>query len=159
MKKIIILSIGIIVILSSCSPCKRLQRKCPVVVKDSISYTEIVKFDTVILVSPADTLILRIPVEPDINDLIIDVRDKPGPSVEIKISDGFLEVVAICPEDSLKAIISSLETALNNRTTVTVDRDVPVKYVPKFWKYVGLYALCLTIVICLFVYLRIKKIV
>ena len=73
MKTIKFLFIVIIsILLISCNPCKRLTRKCPPVIKDSISYVETIKFDTIVLVSPADTLIIRIPVEHDLNYLIVD---------------------------------------------------------------------------------------
>ena len=149
---IIFISIGII----SCQPCKRLSRKCPPVIRDSVSYVETVKFDTITLVSPADTLIIRIPVEPDINDLIVDVADKPGPSVLVKIESGVMEIIAICPEDSLKTIIAGLETELNNQTTITVEKEVPVKYTSKFARIAIIWLFVSALLLVLVIYLKIK---
>ena len=146
-----------IIILNGCSPCKRLQRKCPPVIRDSIVYTETVKFDTIILVSPADTLIIRIPVEPDINDLVIDASNKPGPSLKIKIKDGILEAEVICPEDSLKSIIAGLETELNNQTTVVEYRDKDVVRNSKFARICIIFSLCAVVLLGVWVYLKIKS--
>jgi len=151
-----IVLIGIILLGMSCSPCKRLQRKCPVVVKDSISYIEVVKFDTVLLVSPADTLILRIPIEPDLNVLTVDASNKPGPSVKIKIKDGIMDVEVICPEDSLKAVINSLQTELINQTTKVEYRDKDVVRNSKFARICIIFSLCAVILFAVWVYLKIK---
>lgn len=156
MKAITILFIGIIIILTSCNPCKRLSKRCPTAIKDSISYVETVKFDTILLVSPADTLIIRIPVEPDINDLIVDVADKPGPSVSLKIKDGFMEVIAICPEDSLKAIINSLQTELNNQTTIYQDVEVEVVRNSKLARICMVFSLVSVLIIIFVVVYKIK---
>ncbi len=148
--------ITIIFIFTGCNPYKRLQRKCPPIIRDSISYVETIKLDTITLVSPADTLIIRIPVEPDINDLIVDVADKPGPSVAITISDGIMEIIAVCPEDSLKAIINSLHTELNNQTTVTVEKIVEVPRMPKIGWICVIISIVSVLLLIFIVYLKIK---
>ena len=142
--------------LCSCSPCKRLARKCPIIVKDSISYVEIVKFDTILLVSPADTLILRIPVEPDLNVLTVDASNRPGPSVKIKIKDRILTAIVTCPEDSLKAVINSLQTELINQTTKVEYRDKDVVRNSKFARICIIFSLCAVILFAVWVYLKIK---
>ena len=154
MRTLIILTIIFISI--GCNPCKRLQRKCPPVIKDSISYVETIKFDTVILVSPADTLILRIPVEPDLNDLIIEASNKPGPIVSVKIQDGIMEIVAICPEDSLKAIINSLQTELSNQTTIYQDVEVEVVRNSKLAKICMVFSLVAVLLIIFVIVYKIK---
>ncbi len=154
MRTLIILTI--IFISTGCNPCKRLQRKCPPVIKDSISYVETIKFDTIILVSPADTLILRIPVEPDINDLIIEASNKPGPIVSVKIQDGIMEIVAICPEDSLKAIINSLQTELSNQTTIYQDVEVDVVRNSKLAKICMVFSLVAVLLIIFVIVYKIK---
>ncbi len=155
MKAITFLSIGAI-LLMSCNPCQKLARKCPPVIRDSISYIETIKFDTIKLVSPADTLFIRIPVEPDINDLIIDVQDKPGPSIKIKIKDGILEAEVICPEDSLKAIIAKLETELNNQTTITVEKVVEVYKLSKLGWIAIIFSVSCIILFVVWLYLKFK---
>jgi len=149
---------GIIIILltTSCSPCKRLQRKCPPIIRDSVSYVETVKFDTIILVSPADTLVIRIPVEPNLNDIIIDASNKPGPSLKIKIKDGILEAKVVCPEDSLKTVIAGLETELNNQTTITVEKEVKVNHIPKIAWIAIIFSCCVIVYLVTRVYLKIK---
>lgn len=154
--KRIILFIGIIIFLGSCSPCERLSRKCPPVIRDSISYVETIKLDTITLISPADTLIIRIPVEPDLNDLIVDASNNPGPSVNIKIEDGFLSVIAVCPEDSLKSIISSLQTELSNQTTIEVPVEVPVRYTGKLAKICMVFSLVSVLIIIFVIVYKIK---
>ena len=151
-----ILLIGIMLLSFSCSPCVRLQRKCPVIVKDSISYVEIVKFDTILLVSPADTLFLSIPVEPDLNVLTVDASNRPGPSVKIKIKDRILTAIVVCPEDSLKAVINSLQTELINQTTKVEYRDKDVVRNSKFARVCIIFTLCALILFAVWVYLKIK---
>ena len=125
-------------------------------IRDSIVYTETVKFDTIILVSPADTLIIRIPVEPDINDLVIDASNKPGPSLKIKIKDGILEAEVICPEDSLKAVIHSLETELKERTVITPPTPEPERYTGKFAKFTMIFFFCCVFITGVLIVYRIK---
>ena len=158
MKTIKFLFIVIIsILLISCNPCKRLTRKCPPVIKDSISYVETIKFDTIVLVSPADTLIIRIPVEPDLNDLIVDASNKPGPIVSVKIEDGFMEIIAICPSDSLEAIITSLQTELSNQTTITVEKEVPVRYTGKFAIVCIIGFICCIVLLIVWLYFKVKS--
>ena len=151
-----ILLIGIILLSFSCMPCKRLARKCPIIAKDSIVYTEIVKFDTILLVSPADTLFLSIPVEPDLNVLTVDASNRPGPSVKIKIKDRILTATVVCPEDSLKAVINSLQTELINQTTKVEYRDKDVVRNSKFARVCIIFTLCALILFAVWVYLKIK---
>ena len=151
-----ILLIGIMLLSLSCNPCKRLARKCPTIVRDSIVYSETVKFDTIILVSPADTLIIRVPVEPDLNVLTVDASNKPGPSVKIKIKDRILTAEVVCPEDSLKAVINSLQTELINQTTKVEYRDKDVVRNSKFARICIIFSLCAVILFAVWVYLKIK---
>lgn len=144
------------VLMVGCNPCKRLTRKCPPVIRDSISYVETIKFDTIHLVSPADTLWFQIPIEAELNDLIVDAGNKPGPSVKIRIKDRVLIAEVICPTDSLKAIITKLEKETNNQTTITVEKEVPVNHIPK-WAWICIIGFVVYVLLTAFiVYYKIK---
>ena len=149
--KTIILFIGTVLILSSCSPCRRLSRKCPPVIYDSI--IERVTLDTITLISPADTLWLQIPVEVPLNELFVSNKTS-GPSVEIKVVDGILSALVICPEDSLKAVITELET--RGVRTVEVPKYVDVKFIPRWCWIVLIYAIVITLLIVVVIYLKVK---
>jgi len=149
--KIIIGFIGLALIGLSCNPCKRLSKKCPPVIYDSI--IEITTLDTLYLVSPADTLYLQIPIETPLEDLIV-VNESPGPSVEIKIEDGILEVTAICPADSLQAIITELES--REIKTIEVKVNVPVRYTSKFAKICIYGFICCIILLIGYIYIKIR---
>ena len=153
MKWTILISIGIISILASCNPCRRLQKRCPPVIHDSI--IETIKLDTLILVSPAETLYLSLPVEADLSDLII-VNDTPGPKLDLKVIDGIMSIEIICPEDSLKAIITELER--REVKTITVPEPYPEKYIPGFYKWCRNVLIILVILLIGYIYLRIKGI-
>ena len=152
-----IILIVMMIFISSCDPCKRLAKKCPPQIKDSISYVEKIKFDTITLVSPSDTLWISVPVEADLNDLLISTGNKPGPSVKIKIKDKVLTAEVVCPEDSLKTVISSLQTELSNQTTVTVEKEVPVNHIPKIAWIAIIFSCCVIVYLATRVYLRIKS--
>ena len=149
MKNLSIITIIFIFIGTACNPCVRLYKKCPPVIRDSISY--IITLDTLIMVSPADTLYIEIPRQPTLQDLIV---DSPGPKLSIRVKEKVIAIQIICPEDSLKAVITELET--REVKTIEVKVNVPVRYTPKFWKYAALYALCLTILIVVWLYLKFK---
>jgi len=152
--KAIILFISLI-FLTSCNPCKRLTRKCPPLIRDSISYVETIKFDTITLVSPADTLFIQIPVEVPLENLVV-VNETTGPKLKIEIKDGILEAEVICPEDSLKTVIAGLETELNNQTTITIEKEVPVNHIPKIAWICIIFTACTLIYIVTRVYIKIK---
>ncbi len=144
------------VLFAGCNPCKRLAQKCPPEIHHDSVYIETVKMDTITLVSPADTLWFQIPVEFDLNDLLLSVEDKPGPSVEIKIKDGIMEVTAICPEDSLKTVIAQKNIELSNRTTITKEVEVPVRYTGKFAKFAIIFFFCCVFIAIVAIVYRIK---
>ena len=154
--KAIILFIGtVLIFLTSCNPCKRLVRKCPPLIRDSISYVETIKFDTITLVSPADTLFIQIPVEVPLENLVV-VNETTGPKLKIEIKDGILEAEVICPEDSLKTVIAGLETELNNQTTITIEKEVPVNHIPKIAWICIIFSACTLVYIIMRVYIKIK---
>lgn len=140
----------IAILLCSCNPCKKLQRKCPPVIVDSI--VEIITLDTLILVSPADTLYLEIPVQPTLQDLIV---DSPGPKLSIKVKEKIIEIQVVCPEDSLKAIITELES--REVKTIRVPVEVPVKYTSKFAKICIIGFISCIILLGVWVYFKIKS--
>ena len=154
MKQLIILLIALLVV--GCNPCKRLATKCPPSVEHDSVYIEKVKLDTVLLISPADTLYFQMPVEFDLNDLLVSASNKPGPSVDIQIKDGIMEVTAICPEDSLKAVIHSLETELKEKVVITPPTPEPERYTGKFAKFTMIFFFCCVFITGVLIVYRIK---
>ena len=156
MKKIIILFL-VAVLFVGCSPQKRLSRlldKYPLPTHDSISYVERIKLDTITVFTKADTVMLmfRAPC-PDME--VTD--DNPKVKTKVIIKDQVMTVKTICKEDSLEIIIKELKTELVNKETVYVNvpgPEVPVKYTPKFWIYGTITALCLIILIVLYILYR-----
>lgn len=126
MKKLTFLFI--VVIFAGCSPCKRLARKCP----PQETYIETVKWDTVTLVSPADTFVMYVPYDPvTLEDLGFMAKSSTA-EVEIKVVEKMIYVRVICPEDSLKAVIANLEK--QEIKTIKVPEPYPEKFVPKICK-------------------------
>ena len=155
MKKIIILLsiIPLGIILVGCNPCKRLAIKCPQ--QDSVSYVETVKLDTITLYSPADTFIMRVPYDPvTLSDLGLEARHA-GAEVKVKVVDRFIEVRAICPEDSLKAVISELESRTHE--TVRVPYPVTEYKVRKIHKFALWFSGLVLVSVVLYLVNRYKK--
>ena len=140
MKQLIILLIPLLI--AGCNPCKRLTKKCPPTTRYDSVYIEKVKLDTITLISPADTLYFQMPVEFNLNDLLVSAANKPGPKVDIKIKDRVMEVMVVCPEDSLKAVIHSLQTELKEKITITPPIPKPERYTSKFAKFTIIFFFC-----------------
>lgn len=142
MRTILILSL--ILTLSGCSRwCAKHYAS-----KDSVSYIEKVKFDTVNLVIPSDTTLLVLPMDcPDKEITTENSKQK----VKIIIKDRILTGEFICKEDSLKKIIQSLETRA--KEVKTIERKV---YTTPFYTKILLGFLVLLSLF--FIYLFIKRI-
>ena len=68
-----------------------------------------------------------------------------------------MEIMAICPSDSLEAVIAGLTTELNNQTTVTVEKIVDVPRMTKIAWIAIIFSCCVIVYIVMRVYLRIQS--
>ncbi len=142
-----------ILILASCNPCKRLMRKCPQ--SDSMSYVETVTLDTLTLISPADTFILRVPYDPvTLEELGFSARSTAA-EVSLSVIEGILEVEAICPEDSLKAVIAQLES--RSAKTIRIPYPVIEYKTRKIHKTALVFSIIVVLLAILYVVNRFKK--
>ena len=144
----------LVLVLSSCNPCKRLQRLCPPQVRDSVSYIETIRFDTVLIISPADTTFISVPFI-TLSDLGLTAENE-NQKVTAKVVGSSLEITAICKEDSLKRVIYDLEKRTTETRTIFKDKEVPVKYVPKFYKVCMWVLIALVLLTGVVIYFRIK---
>lgn len=143
---------------SSCSPCKKLWRKCPPAIHDSVSYYERTVFDTMWVPVPGDTTYIDIPVEVPLTDLNI-LAENSDQSVNIRVSGGRLTAKTICKEDSLRLVIKELEKRSSEIKTIIkeVEKPVPVKYIPKIVRFAAWGFLCCVIVLAFVVYSKIRS--
>ena len=167
MKKLFFLLIPLI--LFSCSPCKRLTKRCPPVIRDSISYIETIAEDSNYTIP--DSAFWQLSFECDSNFNVI-LRQLNEANTGLK-TETLIKTVYVYSEDeakkkvlfvSIKAKADSILTL--NKTieklkkevrTVEVPRDVPVKYIPKFHKFCT-WGFCLAIItIIIYIIVRIKS--
>lgn len=133
-----------ILLLSSCS--RWCAKHSQVSTKDSLIYIEKIKLDTVKLVIPSDTTWLVLPFNFANNDTIKSENAKQ--SIQIVYKDRYLKIRNICKEDSLKQIITTLQSEKKTVKETTI--KVPVKFTP-WWVKVKLWGAFL-IIVALFVY-------
>ena len=153
MKTILIFLVCLLMV--GCNPCQRLTRRCPT--HDSTSYVEVVKLDTVTVYTKPDTMTLLVPISRPCPDLKVS-ESNPSSSLTITTEGNVLTARVICKEDSLKVVIKDLERRLSSQQTIVQEKrvEVPVKYIPKIYKW----SLGILIILILlsggYVYLRIK---
>lgn len=116
----------LLLMLLNCLSCSRYcAKRFPTSSKDSISYIEKVKFDTIKMTMPADTTVLLLPV--DCPDQVIESENSKQ-KIRIVFKDRILTGQFICKEDSLKNIISTLETQSKIVKEKVIEKQV--KFVP-----------------------------
>ena len=145
------LSIILIILLTSCNPCKRLWKRCPPVIIDSVRVDSITRLDTITLRYPGDTV--RIGEETLRGfGIIIDTEKQ-------KITRKGKIIEFICKEDSLNAVISSLEVKLTRekQNIKEVPIYLPQKYIPKAYKYSFWILIALLVSGGLYVFIRLKS--
>ena len=141
----------ILLVLTSCNPCKRLWRRCPPVIIDSVRVDSITRLDTITLRYPGDTV--RIGEETLHGFGIIIDTEKQKVTRKGKI------IEFICKEDSLQSVISVLEYQLHNTKSFIKEKIVyvPQAKIPK-WAWVTLVFSIITIIIIgLYIYFKIKQ--
>jgi hypothetical protein len=123
MKTKLLSGLLITLLITACHPCRRLSRLCPPVIKDSVSYIETVKLDTLLIQIPGDTTVIEIPVSlPDYNL----IEENTNQKVELSILKGRLKLRTICKEDSLEILVQELRTELSKQETITVEVEKEV---------------------------------
>ena len=147
----------IAILITSCDPCKRLQRLCPVETHDSISYIETVKLDTLVITLPGDTSYIEVPIV-SLEDLGI-LADNSKQKVELKVEDGIIKLRTICKEDSLQVVISELTKELSEKQIEVqyVDKPVPVKFTPKWVKTLAWIGVVCILLIILYILYKVFK--
>lgn len=129
-KNVIPILVIVALILGSCDPCKRLWKKCPPVIVDSVRVDSIWRLDTLLMISPSDTVYLG---EAFLHEIGIAVEDEDQ-KVTVKEIEGQKIVEFICKEDSLKKVISILEYQLNSQRTFVKEVIKPI-YITKNSRY------------------------
>ena len=147
----------IAILITSCDPCKRLQRLCPVEVYDSITYIETIKLDTLVITLPGDTSYIEVPIM-TLEDLGI-LADNSKQKVELKVEDGIIKLRTICKEDSLQVVISELTKELSEKQIEVqyVDKPVPVKFTPKWVKTLAWIGVVCILLIILYILYKVFK--
>ena len=147
----------IAILITSCDPCKRLQRLCPVEVYDSITYIETIKLDTLVITLPGDTSYIEVPIT-TLEDLGI-LADNSKQKVELKVEDGIIKLRTICKEDSLQVVISELTKELSEKQIEVqyVDKPVPVKFTPKWVKTLAWIGVVCILLIILYILYKVFK--
>lgn len=131
-----LLVICICLVLCGCSIERRLSRYCPycpreVVTMDSTRHTTESVTETVYVVNPADSLLVRSLAECDSSNraqMPETIAESNNQKVAVSIVDGQLTVLAECKEDSLRVELEHtreyIERLKNTRETVTVQVKV-----------------------------------
>ena len=153
------------IVLASCSPCKRLARKCPpqiiTEVKDSVVYRDTIIYrDRILEIKiPGDTVIVEktVPVKEDIFPIRAE-NDYATASAWVESSKLKLELIQ--KEQVIKQILQNAEKETiywkekyqNEKQTVIIKE----KYIPKIYKVGLVVALCLIVIIGAGLYIKIK---
>ena len=155
------------ILLASCNPCKRLAKRCPV--HDSISYVEVIKEDPAYTIPDSAYFSLEFYCDSTYEVLLRDYEEvnTSGIRTEVLIRDTIiyrkdktslkrLKVNIGVFTDSIKILNRTIEKIKSEQTTITVEKEVPVKYVPEIYKW----SLGILILIILgfarYIYIKIK---
>ena len=157
-----------IVLIASCKPCERLQRKCPPMVKDSLIYRETVKedpyytipdsayWDMVFQCDSNYNVVLR-----DYNELNSGIKGtviiREVPVKDLK-TEKQLRVKITAVTDSVEILNKTIEKLRSEKNTITITKEVqvPVKHVPKFYKWLLVLFIVEVVLLAGYVYLKIK---
>jgi hypothetical protein len=127
----------IILLISGCNPCKKLARKCPPVIRDSISYIETVKEDPNYTIP--DTAFWNLMFECDSNyNVLLHRLDEANTGMqtetviktvykEDKSGKKMLQVQIKSMTDSILTMNKTIEKLKNNVRTIEVPKEV-IKY-------------------------------
>jgi len=144
-----------VLLFASCNPCKRLQRICPPVIRDSIIYTETVRDSIIKIKLPGDTTYIEIPAL-TLEDLGFEVENEDQ-EITAVVERGVFKLKAICKEDSLEIVVRNLKERLSVKvTTIKVPEPYPEKYIPRFYKWCMWILIVLVLLAGVYIYARIK---
>ena len=161
MKKLLFL---IPILLIGCKPCERLAKKCPPHIKDSISYIETISEDYIIPDSAYWSLLFWCDSS---NNVLLRELDEynTGMNTEItikevikfkdKIEYKYLKVDISAFTDSIMVLNRMVEKYKNQYEYIDV--EVPVKYVPKFYKYTLIFSIFVLLGIVAYIWIRLQK--
>jgi hypothetical protein len=164
MKKLTIILIAVLLV--GCSPCERLQRKCPPVIKDSISYIETMAEDPNYTIP--DSVYWQLEFECDSNYEVL-LRDFEEFNTGLETIVEIKEVVRWKEDkskvsrlivnigvftDSIASLNKTIEKLKN--TTITVEKEVLVNHIPKIAWFAIIFSACVLIYVGVKVYLRVK---
>ena len=161
-----IVLVGIILIGMSCNPCKRLTKKCNV--ENTIEYIETV-VDNPSYTIP-DSIYWQLEFECDSNyDVIMRSFEEANTGLETtveikevtrwredKTKVNRLTVNLTAVTDSITSLNRTIEKLKNDKTTVTVEKEVEVTRNSKFARICIIFSLCAVILFAVWVYLKVK---
>lgn len=148
MKHILITLLCVMLIgITNCDTCKRLAKRCPPVIKDSISYVETVT-DNPNYTIP-DSLFWQMSFECDsaYNVILEDFNEiNSGLNTDVKVKEVVRTVVdkktvntltlyLKVSSDSIQTLNRTIEKLKNTVKTVTIEKEVPVYKCRKFFIY------------------------
>jgi hypothetical protein len=150
-----------------CNPCLRLARKCPpqimTEIKDSIVFRDTIIFrDRIIYDSiPGDTVEVEklIPVEVPLNVSPIRAEMKYA-EAEAWVQSSILKLELRQKEQVITHILDSAEEEVTHWKEMyhnkEVTKTIKERFIPKFFKFALYYAVCLTILLLIYIILRMK---
>ena len=159
-----------IILLMSCNPCKRLQRKCPPQVKDSIVYVETITENPLYTIPDSAYWHLEFVCDSDYNVLLMDYEElNSGFKTDVQVKEVIryredktsvrrLEVNLSAFTDSILVLNKTIEKVRSEMKWDYVEVEVPKKYVPKFYKYCFAFSLLVVLGCAAYVYMKIKGI-
>jgi hypothetical protein len=165
MRLLIVLILALLTV--GCNPCQRLARKCPpqvvteirdsIIFKDTIIFRDRIIYDSI----PGDTIEVEkeIPVEKELNVSPIRLENKYAKAAawvetsKLKLTlEQKEQVIAHILDSAEREITHWKEAYYNKEVTETI--TVRERFTPKIMKFALFYALCLTILLLLYIVVR-----
>lgn len=157
-----------IILIASCNPCKRLQRICPPVVKDSVVYTETIAENPYYTIPDSAFWSMVFRCDSNYNVVLQDYEElssginsqvtiREVPVKDVKV-EKYLKVLITASTDSIKTLNKTIEKLRNEKSTTTITKEipVPVKYVPKFYKWLLVIFIFEIVLLAGYAYLKIR---
>lgn len=136
---IVLMMLGLV----ACNPCKRLQRRCPelfTAMQDSTIYESITTYDTITVQVPGDTVRTEISLE----DLgLVDTTDADTTTITVEtdrqkttitVRNDTVYIGSVWKPQLLIHMVKNLYERLERYKEIPTPVEVPVQYVPKFYK-------------------------
>lgn len=159
----VVLMVALVVMFAGCNPCQRLARKCPpnVIVKDSTVYRDSVVYRTRIIrdTIPGDTVRVDslIPVEVPLNVPPISADNKYA-EAEAGVRNSHLWLELRQKEQVITHLLDSAEREITHWRERYYEKEattiIKERFVPKFHKIASIYAICITILLVAYIYVK-----